>query len=80
MRFHDRPEAARISRRAARRRRWRTIALVLTIVFAGFCAATARLFIWPAQGAPARVSAIIVLGDQGNRLGKGLVRQPPFAS
>jgi uncharacterized SAM-binding protein YcdF (DUF218 family) len=45
---------------------------VLTIVFAGFCAATARLFIWPAQGAPARVSAIIVLGGQGNRLGKGL--------
>jgi uncharacterized SAM-binding protein YcdF (DUF218 family) len=37
-----------------------------------FCAATARLLIWPPQGMPARVAAIVVLGGRGNRLGKGI--------
>jgi uncharacterized SAM-binding protein YcdF (DUF218 family) len=42
---------------------------VLLVVF---CAATGRLFIWPAQGMPPRVDAIVVLGGPGNRLGTGL--------
>ncbi len=29
---------------------------------------TARLFVWPAQGMPARVSAIVMLAGPGNRL------------
>lgn len=48
--------------------------MALGIMLAVFCAASARLFIWPAQGMPARVNAIVVLGGPGgaNRLGKGL--------
>jgi len=33
-----------------------------------FSAATARLFIWPARGMPARVSAIVMLAGPGDRL------------
>lgn len=44
----------------------------LLILFAVFCAATARLFIWPATGVPARVDAIVVPGGRGNRLGMAL--------
>ncbi len=45
----------------------------LIIVVALLCAATGVLFVWPpGEGMPARVDAIVVLGGQGNRLGKGL--------
>jgi hypothetical protein len=37
-----------------------------------FCLVTARLFIWPAQGMPARVSAIVMLGGPGDRLAAAL--------
>jgi hypothetical protein len=33
-----------------------------------FCAVTARLLVWPAQGMPARVSAIVMLAGPGDRL------------
>ena len=33
-----------------------------------FCLVTARLFVWPAQGMPARVSAIVMLAGPGDRL------------
>lgn len=33
-----------------------------------FAAATARLFVWPAQGMPPRVSAIVMLAGPGERL------------
>lgn len=33
-----------------------------------FIAATARLFVWPAQGMPARVSAIVMFAGPGERL------------
>jgi uncharacterized SAM-binding protein YcdF (DUF218 family) len=46
--------------------------VVLLILFAVFCAATARLFIWPSTGMPARVDAIVVPGGPGNRLGAAL--------
>jgi uncharacterized SAM-binding protein YcdF (DUF218 family) len=39
----------------------------LAVLFALFCGATARLFIWPSTGMPARVDAIVVPGGQGNR-------------
>jgi hypothetical protein len=35
-------------------------------------AATARLFVWPDRGMPARVSAIVMLNGPGNRLGAAL--------
>jgi uncharacterized SAM-binding protein YcdF (DUF218 family) len=68
----DRHEAAQASRRAVRRRRRRRLAAALVILLAGLCAASGRLFIWPAQGMPARVDAIVVLGGPGDRLAKGL--------
>lgn len=71
--FPDRPEVAQANRRAVRRRRRRRVAAALVIVVALLCVATGPLFIWPpGQGMPARVDAIVVLGGQGNRLGKGL--------
>jgi uncharacterized SAM-binding protein YcdF (DUF218 family) len=70
----DRPEVTQASRRTVRRRRLRILAAALIIVLVGLCAASGALFIWPAQGMPlpARVDAIVVLGGQGDRLGKGL--------
>ncbi len=67
------PAVPQANRRAVRRRRWRLAGAALIIVLAGFCAATGVLFIWPpGQGMPGRVDAIVVLGGQGDRLGKGL--------
>jgi uncharacterized SAM-binding protein YcdF (DUF218 family) len=40
-------------------------ALAVLILFG---AATARLFVWPAQGMPAHVSAIVMLAGPGDRL------------
>ena len=37
-----------------------------------FGLATARLFVWPAQGAPARVDAIVMLAGTGDRLDMAL--------
>jgi hypothetical protein len=53
------------SRRA---RRWRRALLALVLIIVAFCAATARLFIWPAQGMPPQVSAIVMLDGPGNTL------------
>ncbi len=49
-------------------RRWRLVLSAAAAIFVVFCAATARLFIWPATGMPARVDAIVVPGGQGSRL------------
>jgi uncharacterized SAM-binding protein YcdF (DUF218 family) len=49
-------------------RAWRrvlVIALALVLVFAG---ATAWVLVWPPQGMPARVSAIVMLAGPGSRL------------
>lgn len=61
------------SRRAADRRYrsfrgWRrasVAALALAVVFG---LATARLFVWPTEGMPARVDAIVMLAGPGDRL------------
>ena len=60
------------SGRAVRRRRRRRLVAALIVLVAVLGAATGRLFIWPAQGMPARVDAIVVLGGPGERLVKGL--------
>jgi hypothetical protein len=47
-----------------------------------FCAATARLLIWPARGMPARVDAVVMLAGPGDRLAAALrlarERRAPF--
>jgi hypothetical protein len=52
-----------------RRRRWRTALIVLAVVVVTVSAVTARLFIWPDRGMPARVSAIVMLDSPGNSVG-----------
>jgi hypothetical protein len=42
---------------------------VLTVVVIAFTAVTARLFIWPGQGMPARVNAIVMMDGPGDTLG-----------
>ncbi len=61
--------------RAAERRRFRRLRpgrrtlIVLAALVAAFCLVTARLFVWPAEGVPARADAIVMLAGPGNRLG-----------
>lgn len=47
--------------------RRRAFAAVMALVMA-FALATARLFVWPAEGMPPRVSAIVMLAGPGDRL------------
>jgi hypothetical protein len=46
-------------------KRWRKplryAVIVLVVLLAGFCAITARWFVWPPQGMPAHVDAIVLL-------------------
>src|ERR1700678_3100441 len=51
-----------------RSRRGRRLLIALAALFALFCGATARLFIWPTTGMPARVDAIVVPGGSGSRI------------
>jgi uncharacterized SAM-binding protein YcdF (DUF218 family) len=59
------------ARRPGRRRR-RLIRAGLACALLVFCAATARLFIWPASGMPAHVNAIVMLAGPGPRLNAAL--------
>lgn len=52
--------------RSSRVRRWVLVAGMALIVSFGLV--TARLFIWPTEGMPARVSAIVMLAGPGDRL------------
>ena len=54
------------------RRRLRAALIVLAVVVITWSALTARLFIWPAQGMPARVSAIVMLDSPGNSVSAAL--------
>ena len=61
------------ARKRTRRRRVLQVVSVLTVSFVILLsAATARLFIWPTQGMPAHVSAIIMLNGTGDRLDTAL--------
>lgn len=51
-----------------RRKRWRRALFALAVIVVTFCAATARLFIWPAQGMPPKVDAIVMLDGPGEVL------------
>lgn len=52
--------------------RWRVAAAAVLTLIVAFCAVTARLFVFPSMGMPARVDAIVVLGGSGDRLDLGL--------
>lgn len=74
---------ARLPRR--RRITWRTALIALiapAAAIAVLAAATARLFIWPAQGMPGKVSAIVMLAGPGNLLSPAVdlarARRAPF--
>jgi uncharacterized SAM-binding protein YcdF (DUF218 family) len=67
------PDGESVGRLRSRRgRRWRRALAALAVVFVLLCAATARLFVWPAQGMPARVSAIVMLDSPGDNLSVAL--------
>ena len=46
--------------------------MATVIIIAGFAVITARLIVWPAQGMPPRVSAIVMLAGPGDRLATAL--------
>jgi uncharacterized SAM-binding protein YcdF (DUF218 family) len=54
----------------------RRITIVVMVLLVVFVAVSARLIVWPAQGMPSRVDAVIMLAGPGNRLpvALGLVR------
>jgi uncharacterized SAM-binding protein YcdF (DUF218 family) len=61
---------SRVVREGSRRsfRGWRRALVATIVLFVAFALVTARLFIWPAQGMPAHVSAIVVLAGHADRL------------
>jgi uncharacterized SAM-binding protein YcdF (DUF218 family) len=60
------------TRRPVRRRWLRRVLITAVIVLVAFVAVTARLIVWPAQGMPALVDAIVVLAGPGTRLPAGV--------
>src|SRR5208282_4583126 len=54
-------------RRGFSRVRRRAFAAVMALIVA-FVLVTVRLFVWPAEGMPTRVSAIVMLAGPGDRL------------
>jgi uncharacterized SAM-binding protein YcdF (DUF218 family) len=61
-----RGNAAAARGRPGRWRRWLVTAALAALAL--FCAATARLLVWPPQGSPDHVSAIVMLAGPGDRL------------
>ena len=61
----DRPTGPR---RPRGRRRFLTVAAAILVLLAGLGVTTARWFVWPPRGMPARVDAIVMLGGPGDRL------------
>ena len=58
--------------RTRRRRRWRRWLIALAVLIAVFLGITARLFVWPDQGMPPRVDALVSLDTPGGTLGTAL--------
>jgi hypothetical protein len=63
------PSSRRLSRR---RKRWRRALAALALIFVVVSAMTARLLVWPAQGMPAHVSAILMLDAPDDSLSVAL--------
>lgn len=66
------PDSTVRRRPRRRQRRWRRLAITLVVVIIAAIAATARLFVWPAQGMPPRVDAIVSLDRPGGTLSAAL--------
>lgn len=67
------PPGEPIARLPSRRgKRWSKALIVLAVVFIALSAATMRLFIWPDEGMPTHVNAIVMLDRPGNELGVAL--------
>lgn len=66
MKFGSLPGVMNRRRRISRRWRWIFTAVMALVVALGVV--TARLFVWPAEGMPARVNAIVMLAGPGDRL------------
>jgi uncharacterized SAM-binding protein YcdF (DUF218 family) len=66
-------DIAEASHRSALRSRVRKVLAVVAVLVTLFVALTARVLIWPIQGAPARVDAIVMLAGPGNRLPAALL-------
>ena len=66
MRFRTRYAVA--DSRGGPRRVWRRVLAASAAVIVAFGMVTARLLVWPAQGMPTRVSAIVMLAGPGDRL------------
>ncbi len=58
--------------RTRRRRRWRRWLIALAVLIVLFLGITARLFVWPDQGIPSRVDALVSLDTPGGTLGTAL--------
>ena len=56
------------ARRGFLRTWWRKALAVVAALIVVFAVATARVLVWPAQGAPASASAIVMLAGPGGRL------------
>jgi hypothetical protein len=54
------------------RRKWWFLAAAAALVLTAFAVTTARVFVWPQHGMPARVSAIVMLNGPGDRLDTAL--------
>lgn len=68
MRFRSSPDEHGGRQGPAGGRIWRRALAASAILIVLFGLITARLFVWPAQGMPARVNAIVMLAGPGNRL------------
>jgi hypothetical protein len=64
----DRRADPDVGRRRGLARGWRRAFVAALAVIVVFALVAARLFVWPAQGMPSRVSAIVMLAGPGNRL------------
>lgn len=56
------------SRTSRRRRRRRVLVTTLAVAILACCGLTARLFLFPAQGMPGHVDAIVMMDGPGDRL------------
>ncbi len=52
--------------------KWRVLIAAAVLFLAGFGVATARLFVWPPHGMPARVDAVVMFNGPGDRLDTAL--------
>jgi hypothetical protein len=49
-------------------RRWRVALTAALVLFLAFAVATGELLVWPAEGMPGQVSAIVLLAGPGDRM------------